>query len=191
MDSIDQLSDKQIIERYKVERDTAYVGQLYHRYAHLIFGWCLRYLKNQTESEDAVMEIIEQLLQNLHKYEIKDFKNWLFLVTRNHCFARLRKKTEHLIDDISNLGEDQFMENEEIAPLTIEAREKALHDEIENLKGPQKECIVLFYFKKKTYKEISEITRYDINKVKSHIQNGKRNLRIGLDKDGFSNLIEN
>ena len=191
MESIDQLSDEAIIARYKESQDNSYIGLLYNRYAHLIFGWCLRYLKTQSESEDVLMEIMEQLLQNLHNYQIKDFKNWLFLVTRNHCFARLRKKTDDLIEDISNVGDERFMENDDLSPLTIEAREKALHDEIEMLKGPQKECIVLFYFKKRSYKEISEITGFDTNKVKSYIQNGKRNLRIGLDSNGFDKLMEN
>jgi len=182
MKVVTDMSDQQLVTHIKQTGDRQGFAILYRRYAHLIFGWCLRYLKNQEASEDAVMDIMEQLMQNLQRYEIQDFKNWLFLVTRNHCFMRLRGQTHVLVDDLSRMDGEEVMENDQELHLHIEQRENDLHEAIEGLKGPQKECIVLFYFKKKSYREITDLTGYDEKKVKSYIQNGKRNLRLSLEK---------
>ena len=182
MHALAEMTDEDLLQHIKHTGDKKGFAILYKRYVHLLLGWCLRYLKKQDASEDAVMDIMEQLIQNLHRYEIKDFKNWLFLVTRNHCYMRLRGQTHILVDDLSRIDCEDDMENQEEVHLNIEQQENNLHEAIEGLKGPQKECIVLFYFKKKTYKEIVELTGYDEKKVKSHIQNGKRNLKLELNK---------
>lgn len=183
MQAVSEMTDEHLIVHIKKTGDKQGFSILYRRYAHLLMGWCLRYLKDQTSSEDAVMDIMEQLIQNLHRYEIKDFKNWLFLVTRNHCYMRLRGQTHVLIEDLSKLDGQEVMENHEEVHLNIERQENNLHEAIEALKGPQKECIILFYFKQKSYKEIADLTGFDEKKVKSYIQNGKRNLRLGLETD--------
>lgn len=189
MESVIELTDEQLIQQIVSTGDKKGFALLYKRYAHLLLGWCLRYLKDQEASEDAVMDIMEQLIQNLHRYKIKDFKNWLFLVTRNHCFMKLRAKASTLYDDLSNVGEDDFVENDEDSPLIIEKQELLLHEAIEKLDEEQRICIVLFYFKKLSYKEIVDSTGYEAKKVKSYIQNGKRNLRIALQDRLSGDLI--
>ncbi len=181
MQASSSLSDESIIAQIKQSGDKAGFAVLYRRYAHLILGWSLRYLKDTSASEDAVMDIMQQLMQNIDRYEIKDFKNWLFLVTRNHCFMRLRGKTEVLLDDLGPLDQAENMESTEEVALSIERKENRLHEAIQALKKPQRDCIVLFYFKKRTYKEIAALTGLEVKKVKSHIQNGKRNLRLNLE----------
>ena len=177
MQALSQMSDQELISHVQQHRDAAGFSELYQRYAHLMLGWSLRYLKDQQASEDAVMDLMEQLMQNIHKYSIQNFKNWLFLVTRNHCFGRIKGKTEVMMDDLSKLDQEEFMENTANQHLHIEKKENELHEAIEALKDAQKTCIVLFYFKNKSYKEIAVTTGMDEKKVKSHIQNGKRNLR--------------
>ena len=181
MKSLIQASDEQIIRHLKETGEKDGFAIIYRRYAHILLGWCLRYLKKSELAEDAVMDIMEQLLNNIHKYNIKDFKNWLFLVTRNHCFMKLRTKTVVLVEDISKMDGQNFMEFGDDKHLKNEKIEEALHEEIENLSAEQKRCVVLFYFQKKSYKEIEEITGFELKKVKSHIQNGKRKLRIGME----------
>ncbi|NND32368.1 MAG: sigma-70 family RNA polymerase sigma factor [Saprospiraceae bacterium] len=185
MHSVGEMTDEDLISYIKQSADKKGFSVLFKRYAHLLLGWCLRYLKDQQSSEDAVMDIMEQLIQNLHRYEIENFKNWLFLVTRNHCYMRLRGQTHLLMDDLSQLDSEDFMEKQEDMHLQIEQKENDLHEAIEGLKGDQKRCIVLFYFKKKSYKEIAQATGFEEKKVKSHIQNGKRNLKLELEKSSF------
>jgi RNA polymerase sigma-70 factor (ECF subfamily) len=182
MKSLIQAADEDIIRHIKATGEKDGFAFIYQRYAHILLGWCLRYLKKSELAEDAVMDIMEQLMQNIQKYEIKDFKNWLFLVARNHCFLRLRGKTEVLVEDINKMDGQDFVEFDKELHLKNERIEEALHHEIENLTTEQKKCVVLFYFHKKSYKEIEDITGFELKKVKSYIQNGKRNLKIGLEK---------
>jgi len=181
MKAIEHLTDEAIIAHIKEADDKAGFGILYQRYAHILLGWCLRYLKQASTSEDAVMDIMQQLMENIDKYDIKNFKNWLFLVTRNHCYMKLRSKTVVLLDDLNQIDGSEIMENTLQEHLNNERTEDALHEAVESLSSEQKACITLFYFKKKSYKEIEEITGHDLKKVKSYIQNGKRNLRIVLE----------
>lgn len=180
MQTLSQLTDEQLIEQIKSSGDRDGFRFIYERYSHVILGWCMRYLKQQAASEDATMDIMEQLIKNIDRYNISNFKNWLFLLTRNHCFQKLRGKTTVLMEDLSQI-DDGFMESDGEEHLKTERIEEALHEEIENLNQEQKECIVLFYLKKKSYKEIVDLTGYEMSKVKSHIQNGKRNLRLSLE----------
>ena len=57
-----------------------------------------------------------------------------------------------------------------------------LESAIEELKDEHKKCLIHFYLKKKSYDEVATITGFDLNQVKSFIQNGKRNLKLILEK---------
>ena len=54
---------------------------------------------------------------------------------------------------------------------------------IEELQDEQKQCVELFYIRKKPYQTIVESTGFEMKKVKSYIQNGKRNLKICMEKN--------
>jgi RNA polymerase sigma-70 factor (ECF subfamily) len=153
---------------------------------HLVYGICLKYFKEQEKSKDAVILIYEKIQHTIHKHEIKNFKNWLYVVSKNHCLMELRKtKTGKLFFPGNEEELEKFMENEsELHPIDKEQDEngeKALKDCIEKLKAEQKECIRMFYFKNKCYRDIAEKLNIEEKKVKSYIQNGKRNLKICLE----------
>ena len=63
----------------------------------------------------------------------------------------------------------------------IDKKEDKLEDCLKQLKDLQKKCIDLFYLKEKSYLQISSELHVTLNAVKSHIQNGKRNLKICLE----------
>jgi len=46
----------------------------------------------------------------------------------------------------------------------------------------QKLCVILFYLEKRSYQEIATSTQFTQMQVKSHIQNGKRNLKLLMEK---------
>ncbi len=175
------LPDEEIIARYRADKDPQWIGLLADRYLHLVYGVCLKYLKNQENARDATMEIFEKLLADLLRHELRSFRSWLFTVARNHCLMKLRAdRPEIRIDgwekDIS------FVEMDDPLHL-IKAEEKEqklveLEQAINRLSPEQGQCIRLFYLEKKSYQEVSEITGYSLKQVKSHVQNGKRNLKI-------------
>jgi RNA polymerase sigma-70 factor (ECF subfamily) len=178
------LSDVELIEQYKKVDDVGLVGTLYNRYMTLVYGVCLKYLKDREESRDAVMQIFEKLLINLKEHEIIHFKSWLYVTSRNHCLMILRARKGRHFEEISS----DFMENEQLLHLQeepeMETNLTKLEKCIEQLVAEQKHCVTLFYMQQKCYKEIVQITGFDDNKVKSYIQNGKRNLKLCMERNG-------
>lgn len=182
--SSEKDSDKNLILRFKETQDLEILGELYNRYTHLIYGVCLKYLKSREESQDSVIQIFELLITEIPKHEIDVFKSWLYGVTRNYCLMKLRKqKVQNKKKEQFHM--DSFMENNhEMHPLDKEETvdlSDALNNCIEKLKEEQKESIKLFYLEERCYKEISEELHIEEKKVKSYIQNGKRNLKICLE----------
>ncbi len=178
-----EFSDTDLIDRYKNSNDKYYAGELFQRYSHLVFGVCMNYLKKEEESRDAVMNIFEKLLVDLKKHKIDNFRSWIHTVTRNHClmFLRAHKKFDLRYEEM----ETEFME----LNYTMHLTEEKISEEsfsnldacLEKLIEEQKTCVHLFYIEEKCYKEVSEHTGFDMNKVKSYIQNGKRNLKLCME----------
>ncbi|HUS86124.1 MAG TPA: sigma-70 family RNA polymerase sigma factor [Bacteroidales bacterium] len=178
-------TDKQLLNRYISSGNLNDLGTLYSRYMHLVYGVCLKYFREREESQDAVMEIFEKIIVELGKQPVENFKSWLYVLTKNFCLMRLRSKQSQLKRNRKfEETAGSFMENrEELHPVDKEEvlTDKALKDCIDELKEEQKRCIELFYYNSKCYREIAEDLCMDEKKVKSHLQNAKRNLKICLE----------
>ncbi|HER08446.1 MAG TPA: sigma-70 family RNA polymerase sigma factor [Bacteroides sp.] len=180
-----EKTDEELLGKYLAAGDLDVLGELYTRYMHMVYGVSLKYLENREEAKDAVMQIFEQLVTDLPRHRIRNFRSWLYVLTKNHCFMQLRaaKRMRGKLEAIKN--EPAFMESgEELHPIdrADESIEDALRMCIGQLRSEQKQCIELFYDQKLCYKEISERMHMEEKKVKSHLQNGKRNLKICLEK---------
>ena len=179
-------SDEQLLHEYRKNKNLDAIEELYLRYSHLVFFVCMKYLKNEEESKDAVMEIFNKLLSEKQKKEIKNFKNWLFVITRNYCFYQIKKRNrQYELDGEIKKNKTFFMENVEFDTLINSKQNKndLLNEALKKLPADQKACIQLFYYQNKTYQDISEITGFDLKKVKSCIQNGKRRLKNLLEQN--------
>jgi RNA polymerase sigma factor (sigma-70 family) len=177
----DDTADEALLNSYHKNRDLAILGKLYEKYMPLVYGVGLKYLKDEEAAQDAVMAIFEELAQKVHQHEIKQFRSWLYVLSRNHCLMQLRagKKME-------TVALDEFMEFTPVLHPDTENREEAmqaLERCMDKLTSAQKESVKLFYLDEKCYKEIADITGFTMNEVKSYIQNGKRNLKICLEKN--------
>ena len=181
--STHQYSDKELIFFFKEANDIRHLSILYQRYMDLVFGVCLKYLKDPEKSKDAVMEIYEQLSAKLIKHEVDNFKGWLHVLTRNHCLMQLRSgknfTTTEFNPDFMQLTQENHLENE---VLEKEANYQRLEGCIETLPEDQRQSIELFFLQEKCYNEIAAITGHEWNKVRSFIQNGKRNLKICMEE---------
>jgi RNA polymerase sigma-70 factor (ECF subfamily) len=182
----EKRSEEELLQEFRQGNDPAVLGELYSGYMHLVYGVCLKYLKDRDESKDAVMQIFEKLITEIPKHNIENFRSWLHVVTRNHCLMHLRAKKSH-DEKIQEWAADNiiFMENEDDPhPIDGDTSEidKALEDCIERLREEQRSCIRLFYYENRCYSEIAANLRLDEKKVKSHLQNGKRNLKICLEE---------
>jgi RNA polymerase sigma-70 factor (ECF subfamily) len=183
------LSDESLVTLFKETEDNRIIGELYKRYAHLMMGVCYKYLKKETESQDALMHVFEKLFSYLKMYEIGHFKSWLYSVTKHHCLYILKKNKEYAYEESILVWKSpkEFVEFGD--DLTLAGRlengdeTRKLMKAMEELKEEQRICVDLFYLKEKSYQEVQEITRFTYKQVKSFIQNGKRNLRLILEKN--------
>lgn len=177
-------SDEALLARYRATDDMQWLAVLFHRYLELVYGVCLKYLENEAEAEDAVMAVFEQLIEKVKKHDITNFKSWLHVLTKNHCLMQLRKAGRNLTLSF----EPAFMHSMEVPHLISEIEQEtddynALHQCLEQLPDKQKQCIQAFYLDGKSYKEIADNSDEDIGRIRSYIQNGRRNLKICLEKD--------
>ena len=174
-------TDQDLIYRYKQTNDIKFLGDLYSPYMDLVYGVCMKYLKDGEASKDAVMNIFEELVEKLKKHEVDNFKSWLYVVARNHCLMQLRKEAKVKITEMS----DSFMQSEKDLHLNGEPDKetnlKFMEDCLEKLPDDQKRTVSLFYLESKCYQEIAELTGQEWNKVRSQIQNGRRNLKLCIE----------
>lgn len=177
----DHITDTELLELYHADKNQQWMGILLERYTLLLLGVCMKYLKDENEAKDCVQQIFLKVLTEVGKYRIDYFKSWLYMVAKNHCLMRLRDKggkaPKELNDNYavaSDSDRQELIANEKTYDL--------LEESLQELSEEQRQCVILFYLKKNSYQQISEKTGYNPMQVKSYIQNGKRNLKILLDK---------
>ncbi len=178
-----KTTDLELLKKYQQTGDLDYLAALYKRYVHLIFGVALKYLKVKEDAEDLSIKIFEVLQQKLPNQEISNIGGWIHTVTRNESLMELRSAKrikQKEIEFTSSMENDQFEHHTN--ELDIEENLKKLEDCINSLVKEQKKCVELFYKQEKCYKEVANLTGYELKKVKSYLQNGKRNLIICMDK---------
>lgn len=177
-----KATEADLLGEYRRSGDLEVLGRLFERYMPLLYGLCLKYFKDEDKSKDAVMQIFEQLINKLRVHEVSNFKSWLYTLARNYCLMELRASGKYEFVNIDDAGvekpSDQHQDSEDLT----EAQLKQMGRCMEKLPLEQKRCVELFYLEQKCYKEVSDLTGFDANKVKSYIQNGKRNLKICMEK---------
>jgi RNA polymerase sigma factor (sigma-70 family) len=180
-DRYQHITDQELLANYYADGNQEWIGILLQRYTLLLLGVCMKYLKDETEAKDCVQQIFLKVLTEVPKYKIDYFKSWLYMVAKNHCLMRLRdrdKATKELTEKTNPAHNDtdkgDLLQNEQTYDLLEEA--------IAELNPEQQVCVTLFYLQKMSYQQITDKTRYSLMQVKSYIQNGKRNLKILLEK---------
>jgi RNA polymerase sigma-70 factor (ECF subfamily) len=188
IDKYKHISDQELLENFYTTHDTEWLGILLPRYTLLLLGVCMKYLKNEEEARDCVQQIFLKVITELKKYKVEYFKSWLYMVAKNHCLMKIRARhgkipvelTEQNMQGAEELPDKQSLVQDDQA---IELMNEALGE----LSPEQRQCVTLFYLQKKSYQEISEETRFTMMQVKSYIQNGKRNLKLMIEKKLKSN----
>lgn len=177
-----ELPDKELVTLFRTTRDMEVLAVLFQRYMDLLYGVCLKYLKQPETAKDAVMQIFEELVAKLPRHEVDNFKSWLYTLAKNHCLMQLRTpknlKTTEFNPDSMQLEEDLHLNGIQLKEENLQKLERCL----ETLSTDQKKAVELFYLQNKCYKEIAEATGIEWNKVRSFIQNGRRNLKICMEK---------
>jgi len=186
MHSNHTYTDIELLQHFRKTADSKWLGWLFERYSLLVFGVCMKYLRNATDAQDATQHVFEKALGEVGKYEIPFFKSWIYSVAKNHCLMQLRSRNSKpgTTDELSEETSAELLTDQELKmkELLMEEQSLQLKAALNDLSQEQKICIHLFYLEKLSYQEIETKTGFSFAQVKSHIQNGKRNLRIILEK---------
>lgn len=176
------LSDQELLEHFYHDGNSEWLGILLQRYTLMLLGVGMKYLKDEDAAKDVVQQVFLKSLNEIPKYRITYFKSWLYTLAKNQCLMQLRAKPNIRVDEnLHKLPQEEHHLQEQTEQIVkLEKMQQA----IEELNQEQRSCITLFYLEKKSYQETSEITGYSIHQVKSFIQNGKRNLKIKIQKRG-------
>lgn len=171
-------TDEELLALFYADKNNYWLGILLERYTLLMLGVCLKYLKNVEDAKDAVQQVCTKIIADLKRHEVQHFKAWLLVVTRNHCLMQYRKRdAKNNLEFTDNLiVEDAQIDKEE--RWLKEVTSDTIKDSMNALSDAQRICIDLFYLQEKSYKEIMASTGFDFKQVKTHIQNGKRNLKL-------------
>ena len=182
------IEDSQLLSKYYADLDSSWLGILLPRYTLLLFGVCMKYLKNEGDARDAVQQVFLKIISELHKYKVEYFKSWIYMVAKNHCLLVLRARGKGTLE-----VNDKILAAEDIEEADKAGQEHDL-DQLEiaigQLNDAQRKCIRLFYLEKQSYAEVAASTGYTMLQIKSHIQNGKRNLRLMLEQPNLKRIHE-
>lgn len=183
---ISENSDEDLLREYRFSGNKEIIAALFKRYANKILGACAFYFEDKEKSKDAVMQIFQKLMEELKKKEINNFRGWLSFVVRNHCISELRKEKSSVKKHAAFYEFEYEMPDEEeekkISLIKDEQMLQYMHLSISRLKEFQRKCVSLFYLQRKSYQEISLEMGCSLNEVKSHIQNGKRKLKLMIEE---------
>lgn len=175
------ITDEQLLNAFYENGNTRLLGVLLQRYTLLLLGVCMKYLKNEESAKDAVQQIFLKVIGEIKRYKVQYFKSWLYMIAKNYCLMQLRNKNYNTVAQIK----DNSVSEDDQLFIRLAEKEKilsALEISIEELNVEQKTCVTLFYIEKKTYNQISAQTGFTLLQVKSFIQNGKRNLKLLVEK---------
>lgn len=166
--------------RFSTSQDNKWLGVLLERYTLLLFGVCMKYLKNEEEARDSVQQVFLKAITELQKYKVEYFKSWIYMVAKNHCLMKLRDRQGKIPAEL----EDNHPAEETDRGQLVETDKnlERMAEALEELNNEQKQCITLFYLEKKSYQQVAGETGFSLMQVKSYIQNGKRNLKIIMEK---------
>lgn len=191
-DHYKDITDNELLEKFYLDKDNRWLGFLLQRYTMLLFGVCMKYLKNEDDAKDSVQQVFLKIIAELHKYRVDYFKSWIYMIAKNHCLMRLRDRQGKTAVELKEQAlPDSYRDQEEAAGLDgFRGRQHMEKDRmldlmsasLEELNKEQKLCVTLFYLDKRSYQEIADSTGFSMGQVKSHIQNGKRNLKLLMER---------
>ena len=183
------LSDAELLKIYQQNQQQEVLAQLFLRYHELVYGTCVKYLGDQEAAKDATMNIYQELVEKVKLHQIDHFKSWLYVVTKNHCLMEIRKNKKMVTTGFDN----EVMQSEDFRHLeSVFEKERQLDllkTCMQQLNEEQRRSVTLFYLENKCYNEICSITGFNWNKVRSLVQNGRRNLKICMEDNGSTTII--
>jgi RNA polymerase sigma factor (sigma-70 family) len=181
-DKYKHIDDQQLLQYFYQDKNNEWLGIILQRYTLLLLGVCMKYLKNEDLAKDAVQQVFIKAITELHKYKVDYFKSWLYMVAKNYCLMQLRDKYKETVEIKDQNLSTPYEQTDTSLHIEKEKQLSNMEIALQQLSIEQKQCVTLFYLQKLSYQQITEQTEYTLLQVKSHIQNGKRNLKLMLER---------
>ncbi len=182
-----QLTDSELIRLYVSKGENKWIEVLFNRHIRFVMAVCMKYLQDEELAKDTAMQVFEKAIEDLPRFEIQNFKSWIYKVSRNACMMHFRtdKSTITFSLDHKNtasalMEKEAVLHPDEEKGINGELKLQQLEEAMKQLDQAQKTCIEMFYLNGKSYKEVEDATGFTNRQVKSYIQNGKRNLKKHL-----------
>lgn len=171
------------IEQYLQSGNKSFLGRIFEKHKQQLFFHCIKILKDQEDAKDLTSDAFIKAFEKIHSFDLnKPFYPWLAQIATNLCIDCIRRKKKIQFDQIENQKDIKSSDNQGADLENIELKD-TIKGAIKKLKRQQKRCFCLFYIHEKSYKEIVKLTGYSDNEVRSYIQNGKRKVKLILEKE--------
>lgn len=180
-DAPEHETDEALLTEYVRNASLSHLGRLFERYIPMVYGVCLKILKDPGKAEDAVMGIYEEVARKTKEHEIGAFRGWLYVLARNYCLMEWRKAKRQPTRFLAPEDMQRYDAVEEAFEFELPQNSAPLQNCLDALPEQQLRSVMMFYYEEKSYKDIAETLAEDVGRVRSFIQNGRRNLKNCLE----------
>ncbi|CUU37287.1 MAG: sigma-70 family RNA polymerase sigma factor [Armatimonadetes bacterium] len=181
-----ELSDEQLIERFKEGDDLAF-DMLVRRYEQKVYQYAYRLTRNPDDAADVVAETFLRMYNALKRFRgDAQLSTWLYRIVSNvfFDFRKREQRHEHLPLEIQSEDDDEPMErpipDESIdleAHVLEQERKRVLMEAIQKLPDYQRMVLILFHIEERPYEEIAQITGLPLGTIKSRLNRARNALR--------------
>lgn len=173
--------DFSLIKRILAGDDDSFARLMtYYKTKVFIFG--KSFFKNETDAEDFVQEVFIKVYTHLHSFKGKSqFSTWLMRIAYTTAINSVNRRKEYLPLSDELIIADQMNispEEQQIRKIT----KLAIKEAINELPEKYAVCIDMYFSYNIPYAEISEMTGYPLNTIKSHIFRAKKILKDKLEE---------
>ena len=91
-----EKTDEQLYQDFLATKERDVMATIFRKHMSLVFGVCMKYIGEKNGAQDSTMEVFERLLTHEITSEIKNFRAYLFVMTKNHCLMKMRGEKTHV-----------------------------------------------------------------------------------------------
>lgn len=168
-----RLTDEELLYRYVHRHENVAVNYLFDRYAHLVFGICMKHFADATKATEATNDIFISLVDDLGKYNIEQFKPWFFQYVKKYSMLKANNSIQ-VADNKVVLDTNMEFDNQPMPDAVVTI---SLEKEIRSLANDERACMEMFYLKNMNYEQIAMKTNRSQIEVKHLLQEGKKHLK--------------
>lgn len=180
-------TDEQLVKLSLANQE--YFGYLVERYQDKLTRYVNRITNiSKEETEDILQEVFIKVYENLNDFDTSlKFSSWIYRITHNQVISQYRKKQARPqkisldcdLDYFENLASEIDIAQE----LSQEEKAKAVNQLLNKLDFQYKEILILKYFEKRSYTEISDILKKPVNTVGTLLHRARKQFKDIANKE--------